>query len=314
MRDYLVTTITPCHNSAAYLDECWESLKNQTIGVDKMQIIFVDDASDDDGETVAKLSRFESEYPDHVTVICLDENLRQGGARNVALKYASGKYIQFLDSDDTLDHEALQQLCDLAGKYDVDLIHYHATYLNDDRLVEIPDSETRKTFLASGIYSCGHNHKLYSRDLIEKTGSSFAERLIYEEPKFVYPLYFFAKRILFLKKNYTNTRIHSASTMTTMAGSRVFDHAEVQLQLLESLIERTDIFNEYYHEIEEYFIWSFFYETMVSIIRIGMDNIDVNKLIWLKETVKTVFPRWEENPYINAYSQDRWEILSLINM
>ena len=312
--DCLVTTITPCHNSAAYLDECWDSIRHQSVGMDNVQVIFVDDASDDGGDTIAKLEEYEHEFPDNVIIIGLSENLRQGGARNIALKYAVGKYIQFLDSDDTLDRDALGQLCELAENKNLDLIHYNATYLNEDRFVEIYDIKRRKEFLSSGIYSCGHNHKLYSRRLIENAGSSFAEHLIYEEPKFVYPLYFYADRIQFLKKNYCHTRVHSASTMTTMAGPRVFDHAKVQLQLLEFLKDKPEIYNEYYFEIEEYFVWSFFYETMVNILRIGIDKIDVNNLIWLKNTVRISFPKWDDNPYIQAYPEDRWEILSLINM
>ena len=42
-----ISVITPCYNSYDYLDECFDSLVNQTIGIENMEIIFVNDASTD---------------------------------------------------------------------------------------------------------------------------------------------------------------------------------------------------------------------------------------------------------------------------
>ena len=43
-----ISVIIPCYNVAKYVERCFESLKNQTIGLEQMELIFVDDASVDD--------------------------------------------------------------------------------------------------------------------------------------------------------------------------------------------------------------------------------------------------------------------------
>ena len=47
----LISIIIPCFNTAEYLPQCMASLEKQTIGFEKLQFIFVDDASTDEGKT-----------------------------------------------------------------------------------------------------------------------------------------------------------------------------------------------------------------------------------------------------------------------
>ena len=76
------------------------SLVQQTIGIDQIELIFVDDASTDKDATWNMLQEFERAYPESIMILKLEENMRQGGARNVALQYATGDYIAFVDADD----------------------------------------------------------------------------------------------------------------------------------------------------------------------------------------------------------------------
>ena len=94
----IVSVIVPCHNAAKWLPQCFLSLVQQSIGMDALELIFVDDASDDAGETWALLEEFERAYPESIMIIHLEDNLRQGGARNVALGYATGEYLAFVDA------------------------------------------------------------------------------------------------------------------------------------------------------------------------------------------------------------------------
>lgn len=68
-----------------------DSLTAQTIGIDALEVILVNDASTD--ETLDKLLAFEKQYESSVIVVNLEQNRKQGGAGNVGLLYASGEDV-----------------------------------------------------------------------------------------------------------------------------------------------------------------------------------------------------------------------------
>lgn len=96
----LISIIIPCYNTAQYLDQCFMSLEQQTIGLESLQIILVDDASTDNGITWKYIRAFEKRREEQVIAIHLNENVSQGGARNIGLLYAEADYVGFVDSDD----------------------------------------------------------------------------------------------------------------------------------------------------------------------------------------------------------------------
>lgn len=110
-----VSIVVPCYNVAQYLDRCVESLVNQTIGIENLEIILVDDASTDAGRTWDRITETEKRFPDSVLAVSLSENLRQGGARNVGISYAGGEYLMFCDADDRLVLEAAECLYERAA-------------------------------------------------------------------------------------------------------------------------------------------------------------------------------------------------------
>ena len=93
-----LSVIVPVYNMAndGILEYCINSLVNQTL--ESMEIIAVDDKSTDDSLKI--LREFEKKYPGRVKVIASPENRRQGGARNLGLKEAKGRYIGFMDAAD----------------------------------------------------------------------------------------------------------------------------------------------------------------------------------------------------------------------
>ena len=98
-----ISVIIPCYNSVKWLPKCFMSLVEQSIGIDNLELIFVNDASTDDGQTWDMLKEMEKAYPESIIIIDLPYNRRQGGARNEGLKYASGEYIAFVYSDDWIE-------------------------------------------------------------------------------------------------------------------------------------------------------------------------------------------------------------------
>ena len=80
-----VSVIVPCYNAARYLNKCIDQLLCQTIGINNIEIILVDDASADEGETKKVIQGYEQRFSETITAVFLENNMRQGGARNVGM-------------------------------------------------------------------------------------------------------------------------------------------------------------------------------------------------------------------------------------
>lgn len=102
-KDYEFSVIIPIYNVEDYLEETIQSIINQTIGFDKIQLILVNDGSPDNSEAICL--KYKEMYPDNILYLP-QENAGVSVARNNGLKHATGKYINFLDSDDTWDKDA----------------------------------------------------------------------------------------------------------------------------------------------------------------------------------------------------------------
>lgn len=109
-----LTIITPTYNRAGCLEDCWESLKNQT-SMD-FQWLVSDDGSTDD--TAALVARIRRENPG----FCIDYIRKENGGKHTALNAAHplirGKYVLVLDSDDRLTPTAVEQVLDAWSRYE----------------------------------------------------------------------------------------------------------------------------------------------------------------------------------------------------
>ena len=118
----LVSIIIPVHGTERFLQDCIDSLVSQTIK--ETELIFVNDASPDNCLKI--LYENKRRYPELITVIDSKENISQGGARNLGLKAAKGKYIGFCDSDDMVAPKMYESLYEKieADSADVVFIQY----------------------------------------------------------------------------------------------------------------------------------------------------------------------------------------------
>lgn len=103
---YKFSIVTAVYNTADYIDEMIQSLVNQDIGfLGNVQIILVDDGSKDSSLDICK--RYEEKYANNIKVLSLN-HMGVSNARNEGKKLAEGKYVNFLDSDDKLELNALR--------------------------------------------------------------------------------------------------------------------------------------------------------------------------------------------------------------
>ncbi len=108
----IISVITPCHNTAQFIEDCLESVQ-ESITLDHFEIehIVVDDNSTDLTEEKVKIAQ---ETYSNLTFLPLAKQGGASAARNAGLKMAKGKYVFFLDADDVLFANSLRYLFETA--------------------------------------------------------------------------------------------------------------------------------------------------------------------------------------------------------
>ena len=326
----LFSIIIPCFNVEKYVRECLDSLINQTIEKEELQIILVDDCSTDN--TVDILKEYEANYPDLLLLILLDKNGRQGRARNIGLEYATGKYISFVDSDDVVRLDMYEILKHIVEKDNLDVVQFRyqifrngtvPEYRIDDvdvensNIFEIYDyGNNRKQYLLnSNIMNESCTQKVYRRSIVEKVGLKFMEGCAYEEPLFTYPVKFMVDRVAvleqalyFYRENREGTTLGYMSTPST-----IFDHINTQLVLRDNIIKMKDAAG-FEDETDLYFLHSFYAEPFYFMKSRGW-VMPVELWRYLKEKVLLYIPNYMSNVYLDDASlKEEKMLLELIQI
>ena len=111
-----VSVIIPVYNVEPYLKECLDSVINQTLK--EIEIICVDDFSPDNSH---KILEEYAKKDNRIKIIKHKENQGLGPARNTGIKNSNGEYISFIDSDDYIKNDFIENLYNTAKKYDSDI-------------------------------------------------------------------------------------------------------------------------------------------------------------------------------------------------
>ncbi|MBR4151653.1 MAG: glycosyltransferase [Selenomonadaceae bacterium] len=122
----LVSVIIPMFNSAKFIPQTLESLLYQTMK--DFEVIVVDDCSTDN--SVEVVESFLDKFGGRLHIIKLKKNTGMPGLpRNAGIRFACGKYIFFLDSDDLYTKTALEELSGLAEEYQADVVRTNSWFV-----------------------------------------------------------------------------------------------------------------------------------------------------------------------------------------
>ncbi|MFS4473785.1 glycosyltransferase family 2 protein [Chryseobacterium sp. T20] len=123
MKD-LVSIITPCYNSAEFIEETIQSVLNQTY--ENWEWLITDDLSKDN--TVEIIRKYNDP---RIKLQVLEKNGGAGNARNNSLERAQGRYIAFLDSDDYWYPEYLETMTDYMQEHKAELVYCNYSRCNE---------------------------------------------------------------------------------------------------------------------------------------------------------------------------------------
>lgn len=304
-----ISIIIPCYNASAYLPACIDSLTCQSIGMEHLQIIFIDDASTDN--TLEVLSNFETRFPEQVLLLPLTQNQGQGFARNLALSYASGTYILYIDADDTIAPYTAELLLKHARQLQCDVLEFDfvrkqlpwqnakEAFRQLPRVYHVTDSASRQVFCTSVPRFGTVCNKLYRRTLLTEYSIRNAEHLVHEDTLFSQLASLYVKRYAYLPVPLYFYRPNPDSTMMKRQTDdfRQFDRLKVQLQFLEEC-EQRGLFAECYLAIEAMFIRTYYMDTLLFVTE-RFTQAPLSQLLEMQNTVRTCFPNWRNNPFLN---------------
>ncbi len=309
-----ISIIIPCYNVEKYIDRCFTSLVNQTIGVDCLELIFVDDASTDG--TWERLLELERQFPESVVIIHCEENGRQGRARNIGLECASAPYIGFVDSDDWVEpdmyeklyHKIVENNCDIAM-----CRSYRDTGVEGrelpprqtgeaSRMLKIDTTEKRRIFIACSSMEFLVWNKLYRAELLRDNAIYFPEQLAYEDHYFTMLLYFYARKVYILEERLYHYFVNEQSTVMATGATHHFDILTVNTLLWEEC-EKRGLMQEYKTEISYQFL-ALCYLISMKMMILRLPQVPYDYFVRLREETLKRVPDYKENPYVQELVTD----------
>lgn len=165
----LITIIVPIYNCSQYLENCLDTVINQTYK--NLQIILIDDGSSDGSAIIC--DRF-AERDSRITV-CHKKNEGVSVARNIGIEMAGGKFIYFCDSDDLMSNNCIEKMYN--SIIDTNSDFAMCTYVTKDECFEDTEKESGRTsvikydeiiekIITNRCYGGYLWNKLFIRDLV----------------------------------------------------------------------------------------------------------------------------------------------------
>lgn len=246
---YYLTMIIPVFNSDDCLDVAVNSVINQTIGFENIELIIVDDCSTD--STPDLIKNYEKTYP-NIKGIFLDKN--NGGAgipRNIGIKNASSEYLMFMDADDEYEKDACEVFYNKIVETNADFVFSEWTFVAGDKTTKTthqflkePQEFTFKNgenikeyykYYRGGMCAC-----IYNKEFILKNDIKCHTELG-EDGYFTLTALFNAKKIAYIEYyGYYNKLRDSKEkkSVTNVRNEKMFNSRKKSIYLFNDLLDK----------------------------------------------------------------------------
>lgn len=264
MNKPIISIIVPVYNSEKYIQRCINSIINQTFI--NFEAIFINDGSADSSLEILKSNK----SLDNRIKIINQENSGTGEARNNGLRNALGKYILFVDSDDTIEPSMLEKMYKKASEGDCDIVACNINKVSSDgnKIKYDLHKNTDEGNLFSSILSFKISssvwNKLYKKDLFYKNSLFFPKGLRHNEDNaIVFKIIYYAQTISFVDDYLYNWYVVENSKSNSISKERLDSISSVLNIRYDFLIEQ----NIYYkYELD-------FIRSMLALISLRIQNI-----------------------------------------
>ncbi len=339
--DDLISVIIPIYNSSQYICECVESVLIQTYTY--LEVLLVDDGSEDKSQDMCRMmckkdKRIQYIYQDHKGV---------SAARNAGIEAAKGKYLFFLDADDTVHPRLLEMLYKMAESTNAPIAS-EGRYYADDGKIQVPeewgmeteameegtyrylDNENAVEHLISGnpdstLFVIGG--KLVRREILKSI--RFDEKLTQREDEmFLYQLLQEGQEVVILCRNWYYCRLTECGIERQFSDQSCQAIIEVERHLCKQEVEAGRIYNALEKEEASILLLMGWYESArdkhdKSLIRFVKKLAGEEKKLWIFSQVSWIskmgfYLKFEFYPFYRVihrafqrhpqYNQWKWDI------
>lgn len=266
-----ISIIIPVYNVEKYLSECLDSIlvANCFTG----EVICINDGSTDNSNNI--LEQYTQQYPNikHLS----QQNQGIGVTRNNGLEIATGKYVFFIDSDDTLAPHAIETLCKSVD--DEDIVYFDIINQNDKgEIILRPWSKTIPVKNVSGKDYYEHYYNgnvtvwsgIYKRDLLVRRNLKFLPNVYYEDELFTIQALCFAQNVSTLQQSIYIYR----KNLSSITSSFTNKHAQSLLQICDAIYQFI-LDNNWVTQKTKRNVWTLYY---ILIYRISsLNNTQLKK-------------------------------------
>lgn len=304
-----LSIIIPVYNVEKYLRQCLDSAI--VPGLQGYEIVCVNDGSTDGSPVI--LEEYRKRYPELIRIVHT-ENQGLGAASNNGIAAAYGEYVAFLDSDDYLSPDAVNEMAEVCRHQD-DIIFFNFREVNDKgNVIGINKGCCRE----EGVFTLesypqvlfdrpSRANKIFRKSLFREHQIFYPSRVWFEDYCTNPKLYPFCHSMRYLDKEWYNYRQQPASITHGKDPSRNLEIIDAAEELL-LFYEKAGLFRQYQDELE----YSVFYNVLLT-------STDRVNLIDPKSTVqgkllaymRNRFPEYEKNRYFLSMSR-KYKLLHIL--
>ena len=296
----LVSIVVPVYKVEQYLDQCVQSIRNQTWK--ELEIILVDDGSPDQCGEMCEGYKAQ----DQRIVVIHKPNGGLGDARNEGAKAARGKYLLFVDSDDHIAEDLVEKTIKAARETDSDIVLFDYYYVENGkterRSYDIPPgralnlADEKELLLAPPASWI----KLFCREFYEKAGIIFPTGIYYEDLATTPQLLLEADRIVYLDEPlyyYVNRR-------GSIMGSKDYErNCRDIVRVLNRVIryyKEKGMYGRYKDELEYLAFLNVYFEPSK---RMALSRAEKTYLLKAQRYIFRNFPDFRKNPYVRKMTK-----------
>lgn len=303
--NFMISIVIPVYNAKNKMAKCLNSLINQSSN--NFEVIFIDDCSTDG--SYEYLKKFFKNAKTNVKIHQNEKNSGPGVSRNNGIKMAEGKYLMFIDSDDYITNDCIENLSKIiSDNSKIDCICFDFYRVNGKQIQEnkmISKSElknmidTKEAFLYSKGTICGklfdldiiRNNKIYLPNLKRNEDMPFAKVVLSYCNNIFYcqkPLYFYVA--------YDSSLMHNVQLLDENNAIKAYEFIENNVSFLMS---------DY---LEQIFIKECLYSVISGVMQKGYTK---KKILSITLPLEKKYNSWYNNSYIKELNFKNRVVLTL---